>query len=1132
MIPRIRQAYALLGLLWLLLAQVALAQTSGRQVIDLSSSNWKLWADRQAAWKSDALFLLPVDLSKLPVNPPTGGWQALDNNKDAVVVSVPGVAEEYLSDGFGAANRDNGAKALGVTWWWRDFKVPEFHGDKRVRLHFESTRLRAEVFLDQKLVGYHLVEGIPFDVDLTGLVRPGETHRLAVRITNPGGNYAWQDYDPIKWGDYNITGGRAFGGITGPVRLVITDSLRVGDVYVQNTPALRSVNAIVTVSNDGKVARSAAVRVRVTEKAAPGKQVFEQTEPARDFPAGDTVVSIPIAVADAKLWSPDHPELYALTVELVAAPAAAVVDSDQRVFGFRWFDVAGVGKDAIFRLNGHRIFLLSAISWGLWPGTGLVPTEAIAEKQIRAAKDFGLNMLNFHRAIGVPLVLNKADEMGLLYYAEPGGYRSAGADPFAREYARLKLLGMIKRDRSHPSLIIWNMINEYDNKDDAIYQMEKKDMAAAHAVDPSRIITLASGWASKVAKPEPVKLHMFPFDDRQYNVGWYDYHRAPGPATFSEDDYHSPTDNAFSLQNPTEILFWGEERAVSTPPRLALIKKELSAPGARPGWDGKVYLDWFDRFDRFLDEKKLRSAFPTVDSLTTAMGEVGLINQGRRIKIARMTNQTDGYVINGWDATVIDNHSGIVDAYRNPKADPSLIARYNQPAYVAVAPRTQVVETRDSAVVDIYMVNQIDLKGPYKLEVRLKSPAGGERNVGTYDVTLDGGDTFGQLLIPALKIPLTAADAGLISVDTTLRAPGGKAAATGSETLLAVDWRDDALSGRGAVYEWTPRVTDFLKKEKGIDVAAFTDQPETFDWIVVARPPQPRPELVPASALGEGIKAVISSGHGQPVERTEPQLNFFAAEGATPDPDVGSTNFKIKWTGAIVAPVTGSYIIGVEHVNGIDFRFGCERIRSRGTDGQSVTEVRRVELKAGEQLPFTIDVRSGSGDTGVKLIWSPPEQAKQMDPQRVIDRARAGATVIIADFADSWMDLIAKNTGVKYDGNFSVGANWTGGQFFVRAHPLFQGLPVNCALDWPYQRVVQRGGTRMGLNLKGEQFVVGAYNTWGFQLGTAVAVIPCGKGRIIVSTLDICSHLNEEDGPASVARKLLVNYIRYAAAGR
>ncbi len=166
----------------------------------------------------------------------------------------------------------------------------------------------------------------------------------------------------------------------------------------------------------------------------------------------------------------------------------------------------------------------------------------------------------------------------------------------------------------------------------------------------------------------------------------------------------------------------------------------------------------------------------------------------------------------------------------------------------------------------------------------------------------------------------------------------------------------------------------------------------------------------------------------------------------------------------------------------------------------------------------------------VELLWSVPGRGG-VAPETLLARVRdQGTTLIIADFADAWMPLIARETGVKYDGPLVFsGDGWMSGQYFVRQHPLFKDLPINGGLDWPYEKLVQEGRCRYLLKLEGEELVAGGYHTFrprGF--GTAVGVIPHGKGRIIVSTLDIVSNLASKDGPAEVARKLLCNTIEFA----
>ena len=55
----------------------SMAQTPGRETVPLSGYEWKLTLDPQAQWRADELYVPPVNVASLPVNPPTGGWEAL-----------------------------------------------------------------------------------------------------------------------------------------------------------------------------------------------------------------------------------------------------------------------------------------------------------------------------------------------------------------------------------------------------------------------------------------------------------------------------------------------------------------------------------------------------------------------------------------------------------------------------------------------------------------------------------------------------------------------------------------------------------------------------------------------------------------------------------------------------------------------------------------------------------------------------------------------------------------------------------------------------------------------------------------------------------------------------------------------
>jgi len=1103
---------------------------NGRQEVSLSGPGWHLWYDKTAPWKDDPLFVPPVDLSKVPANAPTDGWDALDK-VTSTAAAVPGTVEEYLQTAPGPAG-----DLTGVSWWWRDVKVPAAASPRHLALRFDAVRMRAEIYVNRRLVGYDLVGNTPFEVDITDAARPGDTIQVAVRVTDPGGNFDWRDGATIDWGKHKVLGGHGFGGIPGDVWLSSLAPAHVSDLYLQNTPAVTDVNAQVTVHNTTTVPIRRDVVFRVFERGNRARPLITRVVKGVALAPGDTLVPAKLSAPRAKRWDVEHPNLY--TCEVALRDGARVTDTTQDTFGFRWFAPTGIGQDAMFRLNGKRIVLRSAISWGFFPVNGLYATPEMAERQIRVAKEMGQNMLHFHRAIGQPSILQKADELGLLYYEEPGNYRSGDGDPMAAALGREKLLRMVRRDRNHPSLVIVNMINEDGAASADKLARRELDLRDAHAVDPSRSLTRTSSWATKpdIKTADEFKLHARPFDDQIHRSGWYDFHHAGGPAVWTQSFYKSPTDYYNRTADKAEIVFWGEEGAISTPPRLEKIKAELERT-PHLGWDGRMYLDWYRDFNDFLERKNLRAAFPTLDSFTTALGAVSFNHQGRKIELARLDDTTDGYTINGWEAMILENHSGVVDSFRFPKADPAIIAHYNQPLYVAVKARQQIGEVGGDVTVDLHVINEKNLRGPHRLVVLAVAPDGKRIFEHTVAVTLAGGDVYGQRLADGLSLHLPA-QPGMVRIEAQLIDGRGAVQARGHDEVLAVDWKSARFSGRGAVWGG-PRVRAFLKEQKGLDVPAYSDALGKLDWLVVTRAPgMDQPVPVPATAF-RNLSATFlddSKGGGEITRRADVAVNFAVADGATPDPAVPMiSNYGVRWEGQLVPELSGPYVIGVQ-AGGNGARVwldGKEIVNSPGSKaGRWVSA--SVALQAGRAAAIKVEFHQRRGDAHCRLMWSPPD-AHPTNMDRLMARVRDdGTALVVLDFADTWMDLIAKHTGVTYTGSFKVGSAWAGGIHFLRAHPLFKDLPANAAMDWPYQAVVRNGNERLGLLLEGEELVAGVWHAnveaAPQRLGTAVGVIAHGKGRIIVSTLDIAENLLSPETPAHVARKLLCNYLTFAGA--
>jgi beta-galactosidase len=730
-------------------------------------------------------------------------------------------------------------------------------------------------------------------------------------------------------------------------------------------------------------------------------------------------------------------------------------------------------------------------------------------------------------------VLEAADSLGLLYLEEPGGYHAIGHDPFSRTIINEKLHRMIYRDRSHPSLVIYNMINEYGGvkaRDKALVAKRMNDMREAHKVDPSRMLTFTSGWALKENDDEDSKANMRPFDSTLYRRGWFDNHRAGGPMTYEEGYYRSSKDNYMYTDNRTEIFMRGEEGAISTPPRIQLIYDEIARTG-KTGWDGLFWETQYREFKSFFDKKGLAKSFGTLDSLTRELGDIQLEHQGKRLMGMRMQDLGDIYVVNGWESMPYDNHSGIVDNYRNVKGNTEAFSRYTQPLYVAVCPQRQIMKTPSTVNVDYYIVNEYRISGQYGLTVSVTSPDGVCTTVDCNNVKIKGSDIFGQLLAENVKFDING-KAGYYTLRAELKDNKGTVIATGSERVLGVDWNASELKGNGAIYaDAESSVPVFFKNATGRQLPAFKPSMKKLDWIIVDRSPLDDPKPVSKSWL-KNLKAKwfadndISALAGTAADE---DINHNFIDGAQPHSSLpANQSFSVIWDGEMTVPEDGVYMIGANTDNGVRLTVNGKQILDFWGNRKETTVARPFNLKKGETVTIHFEYRQLPNKGHVSLVCSSPGDVG-IAPDVILDKVKNnGTTLLLVGATEKWMDVINNRSDIGYHGFYTVGKNWVGGCHFVAEHPLFAGLPTNCAMNWPYQALVHEGDKRLGLCIDNDNMVVGSYSSMPFNLGSNVGTLAYGKGTIVYSTLDITGNLCKTDGPSEVARKLLCNMISYS----
>ena len=565
----IKKIFVLTGCVLLLVTSMR----AQRACLNLSETLWNITLDRSAVWQNDSLYVPPVNIHDLPVHIPTGGWNLLDT-PDKIGVTLPATVEQHLwgwnGETFGVTGN-----YVGVSWFDTKINVPADWRNKRIVMNVASVRFRAEIFVNKKLVGYDLVNSTPFAVDVTPFILPGQENVIAFRITDPNGNFNWKDSQVYTWGEYRTNPSHGFGGITGKVELVATDKLYIGDVFIKNQPDPHSIEVEVTACNETKNPMKAQ-KMLLTVKEHKGEKVLYRKEySVENLVVGENKQTFHIHLPAAKLWSTDSPHLYDLSVSVGT-------DNYTQRFGFRWFEVKDIHGDKQFFLNGKRIVLRTAISWSFWPDNGITPSDELARRQVESAKKLGLNMLNFHRTIGHSNVLDYADELGLLYFEEPGGNQypishfndNNKQSKFYFAYRNEKLVRMIKRDRNHPSLVIYNLHNERG----AWPQVQDyAQMRMAHSLDPTRILTYNS---SNGENPENeanarFKLHLMP-NDTTFMImdgmtGIMQVVRVAIMIIYigGKDNYHRFSDHK------DEIIYWGGRRG------LLVLRRVFSSFGMK-----------------------------------------------------------------------------------------------------------------------------------------------------------------------------------------------------------------------------------------------------------------------------------------------------------------------------------------------------------------------------------------------------------------------------------------------------------------------------------------------------------------------------------------------------------------------
>ena len=376
-----------------------------------------------------------------------------------------------------------GFKEMGIGWYRYQLTPKDEWKGKRIVLDFQGIMLVGDVYLNGQRVGGTDYGYLGFDIDLSKLLKWGQVNEIIVKAdTGKPNNSRW------------YTGG----GLFRDVNLIVTDK----NLYFPRHPLF-----IRTVNNKEIKIRANILNLQKTKKPqipvevkilnAEGKVVTQQKSDLH-FNAKwrDREYELPsISLEDAKLWSPDTPYLYTAEVTLYDNEGN-VADQIREPFGIRTIEM---NPEKGLLVNGKKVLLKGYANHHTLGALGAAAYPRAIEKRLKLMKEFGMNHIRTSHNPYSEDFLKLCDKYGILVVDEL-------YDKWLTQYAggRVKWESLwqkdipewVKRDRNHPSVILWSLGNELQQYSNlpfndwgvTAYKLQKELL---HRYDDTRLTTVA-----------------------------------------------------------------------------------------------------------------------------------------------------------------------------------------------------------------------------------------------------------------------------------------------------------------------------------------------------------------------------------------------------------------------------------------------------------------------------------------------------------------------------------------------------------------------------------------------------------------------------------------------------------------
>ena len=436
------------------------AEVSTR-IVPLDGEDWQIAKDSQNIGRNE------------------GWFNAI--RKDCQPIRVPWILESAFPD------------YDGVVWYYKTLRIPENpHANGRTLLRFWAVDFQADVWLNGKHLGGHEGSETPFTLDATDAAQPGQENLLVVRLLNPtetpiDGIRLNMTPRGLKTRPFRVGLGFNHGGILDSVELLLAPAARISDLFATANPKTGEIRVETTLLNAED--RPLTGKLEITVAPHRTGSTLCRLEQNVTLQHGENKAGTVLRIDNPRLWELNDPFLYRVTVSVETQEHPQSCDETSIKTGFREF----VFQDGYFRLNGQRIFFRCSHTCNHTPiGLRIPHDKDLYRRDLINAKMMGFNAIRFIAGMPTRYQLDLADELGLMVYDEcQAAWMTMEVTPRFAEWYDAAIREMILRDRNHPSVVIWGLLNE--SASDAVNSHAAKTLKLVRALDDTRMVLFNSG---------------------------------------------------------------------------------------------------------------------------------------------------------------------------------------------------------------------------------------------------------------------------------------------------------------------------------------------------------------------------------------------------------------------------------------------------------------------------------------------------------------------------------------------------------------------------------------------------------------------------------------------------------------